>query len=334
VVEFIELIERNERGLEVVDDIKLVGIMDELIEFSELETVEKVGLNNELAETQAVADAESVARHRRENEAVLAAYRAAESQEEDATWQEPGKPSAGGTPAPQSHFLTRHVHSLVYHTAHIHKETKEEEIAEDQSWEGASPKPAPVGAKALLASLFVVFTTYVVFDGWSEFDPSDFEFKLFSFLLSIGLTMTVQCVIRLTVKYHLSARPVSQRLRDAGVDEAVWSDHMRRLEVVQRRHARTCDLGTRASAGCCFWANLPWYLPCCCSESMAWASNCYGCCECCWRCCCCCECWECCCFTCTKCCPGSAGFLGIWWHIYVFLVCPFIPFAATVSCCL
>ena len=119
-----------------------------------------------------------------------------------------------------------------------------------------------------------------------------------------------------------------QRLRDAGVDEAVWSDHMRRLEVVQRRHARACDLGTRASAGCCFWANLPWYLPCCCSESMAWASNCYGCCECCWRCCCCCECWECCCFTCTKCCPGSAGFLGIWWHIYVFLICPFIPFAA------
>jgi hypothetical protein len=146
-------------------------------------------LNSELAETQNTADPESVARHRRENEAVLAAYRAAESQEEDATWQAPGKPRAGGTPAPQSHFLTRHVHSLVYHTAHIHKETKEEEIAEDQSWEGASPKPAPVGAKALLASLFVVFTTYVVFDGWSEFDPSDFEFKLFSFLLSIGLTM-------------------------------------------------------------------------------------------------------------------------------------------------
>ena len=153
-----------------------------------LESVEN-RLNSELAETQNTADPESVARHRRENEAVLAAYRAAESQEEDATWQEPGKPSAGGTPAPQSHFLTRHVHSLVYHAAHVHKETKEEEIAEDQSWEGASPRPAPVGVKALLASLFVVFTTYVVFDGWSEFDPSDFEFKLFSFLLSIGLTM-------------------------------------------------------------------------------------------------------------------------------------------------
>ena len=153
-----------------------------------LESVEN-RLNSELAETQNTADPESVARHRRENEAVLAAYRAAESQEEDATWQEPGKPSAGGTPAPQSHFLTRHVHSLVYHAAHIHKETKEEEIAEDQSWEGASPRPAPVGVKALLATLFVCFTTYVVFDGWSEFDPSDFEFKLFSFVLSIFLTM-------------------------------------------------------------------------------------------------------------------------------------------------
>ena len=154
-----------------------------------MESVEN-RLNNELAETQAVADAESVARHRRENEAVLAAYReAAESQELDASWQEPGKPGAGGPPAPSSHFFTRHVHSLVYHTAHIHKETKEEEIAEDQSWEGASPRPAPVGVKALLATLFVCFTIYVVFDGWSEFDPSDYEFKLFSFLLSICLTM-------------------------------------------------------------------------------------------------------------------------------------------------
>ena len=156
-----------------------------------MESVEN-RLNNELAETQAVADAESVARHRRENEAVLAAYReAAESQEVDASWQEPGKPGAGGPPAPSSHshFFTRHVHSLVYHAAHIHKETKEEEIAEDQSWEGASPRPAPVGVKALLATLFVCFTTYVVFDGWSEFDPSDFEFKLFSFVLSIFLTM-------------------------------------------------------------------------------------------------------------------------------------------------
>ena len=65
-----------------------------------LESVEN-RLNSELAETQNTADPESVARHRRENEAVLAAYRAAESQEEDATWQEPGKPSAGGLPAPR-----------------------------------------------------------------------------------------------------------------------------------------------------------------------------------------------------------------------------------------
>ena len=123
---------------------------------------------------------EELAMQRRRNQAILDSF-----QSESAGLEAEAAASAGAS----SQFYARHVHHLVYHAAHVHKETKEEEIAEDQSWEGASPKPAPVGAKALLASLFVVFTTYVVFDGWSEFDPSDFEFKLFSFLLSIGLTM-------------------------------------------------------------------------------------------------------------------------------------------------
>ena len=115
-------------------------------------------------------------------------------------------------------------------------------------------------------------------------------------------------------------------LGERGVTVEMWQRYMGRLDRIQRQYGRMCDFGSRLSFGgaCCL--HLPWYLTSACP--MAWASNCYCCCGCCWRCCCCCECWQCCCCTCGCCCPGTAGFLGLSWHIFSYLVLPFIPWSS------
>lgn len=115
-------------------------------------------------------------------------------------------------------------------------------------------------------------------------------------------------------------------LGDRGVTIETWQRYMDRLDRIQRQYGMICDFGSRLSLGgaCCL--HFPWYLtPAC---PMSWASNCYCCCGCCWRCCCCCECWQCCCCTCACCCPGTAGFLGIAWHIFSYLILPFIPWSS------
>jgi hypothetical protein len=114
-------------------------------------------------------------------------------------------------------------------------------------------------------------------------------------------------------------------LGERGVKEEVWIRYIDRLDRIQRRYGKVCDFGSRLSFGgaCCL--HMPWYLsPAC---PMSWASNCFCCCGCCWRCCCCCECWQCCCCTCGCCCPGAAGFMGIAWHLFVYLIVPFIPWS-------
>merc|ERR1712107_291990 len=102
--------------------------------------------------------------------------------------------------------------------------------------------------------------------------------------------------------------------------------YMDRLDRIQRQYGKICDFGSRLSLGgaCCL--HFPWYLTSVCP--MSWASNCYCCCGCCWRCCCCCECWNCCCCTCACCCPGTAGFMGIVWHIFSYLILPFVPWSS------
>ena len=150
-------------------------------------------------------------------------------------------------------------------------------------------------------------------------------------------------------------RAFPPQLNERGVPELVWQRHMKKLQVIQKRYSKICDLPLRWSYGGLGWLQCPWYL----KLKMAWASNCFGCCACCWRCCCCCECAMCCCFDCFKCCcPGAVGFIGLWvrfhihftvlrlicdcfatvlrliwvyfdeqWHIAVGVICPLLPWA-------
>ncbi len=126
--------------------------------------------------------------------------------------------------------------------------------------------------------------------------------------------------------FHLPAerRALPLALRERGVPEDLWNEHMREQRTLQKRYSRLCDIPMRYSGGCLLAGECPWWW----CFKMSWASNCFGCCGCCWRCCCCCECWACCCCNCsTCCCPGVGGFLGLWWHVSVAMICPFVPWS-------
>jgi hypothetical protein len=68
------------------------------------------------------------------------------------------------------------------------------------------------------------------------------------------------------VRLDTESRAFPPPLRDQGVPELVWQRHMNKLQVIQKRYSKLCDIPLRWSCGGMGILHLPWYL----KLKMAW----------------------------------------------------------------